>query len=130
MSRSGWRLAACCVAAGLALSGCVSFAEQPAPAKWTQQPELAPESGPSEGGGSGGNNGPGRGGGGGPHRRIRRFPPPEGCKIHHPAVVGTCMDTIDSVAPFPNSDPPAGLAGERKSGRVLQVSLRQHAESV
>nr|CTQ92242.1 Glucose/sorbosone dehydrogenase, lipoprotein LppZ [Kibdelosporangium sp. MJ126-NF4] len=49
------------------------------------------------------------------------MPPPEGCKDFSPAVVGTCMDTIDAVAPFPNSDPPAGLAGERKSGRVLQV---------
>jgi glucose/arabinose dehydrogenase len=31
------------------------------------------------------------------------------------------MDTIGAVAPFPNSDPPAGLAGERKSGKVFQV---------
>ncbi|MFC5112275.1 hypothetical protein [Kibdelosporangium philippinense] len=82
MSRSGWRLAACCVAAGLALSGCVSFAEQPRASEVDQQPELAPESGPSEGGGSGGNNGPGRGGGGGPQTPV---PPPEGCKDYHPA---------------------------------------------
>jgi glucose/arabinose dehydrogenase len=31
------------------------------------------------------------------------------------------MDTLNAVAPFPNSDPPAGLVGERKSGRVMQV---------
>lgn len=36
-------------------------------------------------------------------------------------MIGTCLDTIDAVAPFPNSEPPAGLAGERKSGRVMQV---------
>ncbi|MET0132726.1 MAG: PQQ-dependent sugar dehydrogenase [Kibdelosporangium sp.] len=118
MSRSRWRLAACCAAAGLALSGCVSFAEQPPPPSWTSQPQLEPESGPGGGGSEGGGGGSEGGSRGGPPASI---PPPQGCKDFNPAVIGTCMDTIGAVAPFPNSDPPAGLAGERKSGNVFQV---------
>jgi glucose/arabinose dehydrogenase len=120
VSRSSkWRLAAYCTAAGLALSGCVSFAEQPPPPSWTTQPPLTNQNGPdSEGGGGGGGSG---GGGGGPSRGNQPVPPPQGCKDFHESVIGTCMDTVDSVAPFPNSDPPAGLVGERRSGRVMQV---------
>ncbi|CAM3653452.1 PQQ-dependent sugar dehydrogenase [Kibdelosporangium persicum] len=100
----------------------MSFAEQPPPTSWTTQPQLAPESGPgSDGGGSGGGGGGQGGGGGGDNVPNTPVPPPQGCKDFHPAVIGTCMDTIDAVAPFANSDPPAGLAGERKSGRVMQV---------
>nr|WP_225953981.1 PQQ-dependent sugar dehydrogenase [Kibdelosporangium phytohabitans] len=40
------------------------------------------------------------------------------------------MDTIDAVAPFPNSDPPAGLVGERKSGRVMQVQRGSNPNAV
>jgi hypothetical protein len=110
------------VAAGLALSGCVSFAEQPPPASWTSQPQLEPETGPnSGGGGTGGGSGGGGGNEGSGGRPPGDIPPPQGCKDFNPAVVGTCMDTIDAVAPFLGSDPPSGLAGERKSGIVWQV---------
>ncbi|MEV4318332.1 PQQ-dependent sugar dehydrogenase [Actinocrispum sp. NPDC049592] len=122
MSRSSrWRLAALCAAASLALSGCVSFAEQPPPPSWTTQPELQPETGPDNGGGSNGPSGGSGSGGGGPNPPPASIPPPQGCKDFNPAVIGTCMDSLVAVAPFPNSDPPAGLVGERKSGNVMQV---------
>jgi glucose/arabinose dehydrogenase len=120
VSRSGWRLAAFCTAAGLALSGCVSFAEQPPPASWTTQLRPDPENqqdggtGPSGGGGGGG-------GAGGSRTPSTSVPPPQGCKDFHDAVIGTCLDTVDAVAPYPNSDPPSGLVGEHRSGRVMQV---------
>jgi glucose/arabinose dehydrogenase len=109
----------------VALSGCVSFAEQPPPSIWTTQPPLAPENGPDSGDGATGN---GSGGGGGtPPPSV---PPPQGCKDFHPAVIGTCMDTIAAVAPFSGSDPPGGLAGERKSGRVMQVKALEDASEL
>jgi hypothetical protein len=35
------------------------------------------------------------------------------------------MNTVAAVAAFPGSDPPAGLAGERKSGQVFQVKATE-----
>ncbi|GAB3907488.1 hypothetical protein GCM10029964_105770 [Kibdelosporangium lantanae] len=91
------------------------------PASWTTQPPLNPEN--EQDGGSGGSSGGGGGGGGGgaPRTPSTAVPPPQGCKDFHDSVIGTCMDTVDAVAPYPNSDPPSGLVGERRSGRVMQV---------
>lgn len=122
MSRSRRRLAAYFAVASVALSGCVSFAEQPPPQSWTTQPQLTPETAPNDnGGGPAPGAGGGRGGGGGQRQQQTSVPPPQGCKDFHDSVIGTCMDTIDAVAPFPGSDPPSGLVAERKTGRVMQV---------
>jgi glucose/arabinose dehydrogenase len=114
----------------MALSGCVSFAEQPPPPSWTSQPQLEPEAGPDSGSGGSGTGGRDGGGGNGDRQPPTSIPPPQGCKDFHPAVIGTCMDTLGAVAPFPNSDPPAGLVAERKSGRVMQVRAGEDPAAV
>jgi glucose/arabinose dehydrogenase len=114
----------------MALSGCVSFAEQPPPPSWTSQPQLEPEAGPDSGSGGSGTGGRDGGGCNGDRQPPTSIPPPQGCKDFHPAVIGTCMDTLGAVAPFPNSDPPAGLVAERKSGRVMQVRAGEDPAAV
>ncbi|MDQ3402585.1 MAG: PQQ-dependent sugar dehydrogenase [Actinomycetota bacterium] len=116
-------LAAC--AAGVLLSSCATFTEQPAASEWRDQPALTPQAGPDPN--PGGSDGGPDGGGAPDQQPTTKVPPPDGCKDFHPAVLGTCMDSLVAVATLPgDGSNPTALVGERTTGRVLLV--RQGAE--
>lgn len=104
----------------LLLSSCAEFDDTASDQNWKQAGELTPQAGPEpelpEAGGSRPPNG-------GEQEAPQSVPPPQGCTDYDPAVVQTCLDTVSTVAALPSDGSAAGaLAGERKSGRVLQVA--------
>ncbi|HEX3791194.1 MAG TPA: PQQ-dependent sugar dehydrogenase [Pseudonocardiaceae bacterium] len=108
------------VASVLGAAGCASFASAATPQSWASADPLPPETGPSPSvPGSGGGQGavPGAGG-----DNSAPVPPPQGCEDFNPAVIATCLDTVDAVAALPGTaDDPVGLAAERTTGRILKV---------
>lgn len=113
----------------LLLSGCAEFDDSATGQTFGPSPELTPETGPSPqlpeiGGRS-------RTAPGGPSPSPTPIPPPQGCKDFDKAVIATCLDTVAAVAALPG-DPtrPAALAGERRSGRVLQVAPDKDAVEI
>ena len=108
----GW-----CVAV-LAVSGCATFEQQPTTDAWQSQQSLTPETGPDAEIPGQPTDNPG----GGSPQTGGEIPPPEGCKDYNPAVIGTCMKVLSSVAALP-SDPsdPVALVAERQTGRILRV---------
>jgi glucose/arabinose dehydrogenase len=106
----------------LLLAGCAQFDDTVAEQTYAPAPQLTPQAGPKPqlpeiDGGSDANTP------GGPRTSQTPVPPPQGCKDFDPAVLGTCMDTVTAVAGLPgDGTAPAALAGERKSGRILQVT--------
>lgn len=105
----------------LLLAGCAHFDDTVAGQTYAPAPQLTPQAGPKPqlpdvGGTDAGNNPSG------PRTSQTPVPPPQGCKDFDPAVIGTCMDTVTAIAGLPgDGTAPAALAGERKSGRILQV---------
>lgn len=104
----------------LLLSACAEF-DDTASAEWSKAPELTPQQGPeptlpeSSNGGESGRPEPSRPG------EPSSIPPPDGCTDFDPAVIATCLDSIDAVAAFTGGAAPSALAGERKSGKVFRV---------
>ncbi|MGQ0839764.1 PQQ-dependent sugar dehydrogenase [Actinokineospora sp.] len=112
-------LAAAC-AAGVLLSGCATFTAQPPPPSWQPRAPLTPQTAPAPDVGQGGGGGGGEQAGEQPP--MSEIPPPNGCKDFHPAVLGTCMDTLVAVAALPGDGRnPTALVGERTTGRILLV---------
>lgn len=112
-------------AAGL-VAGCAQFDDTAPDGEWHEAPELTPQAGPQpelpEAPQGGGGIDPGPGGGpGGQDEKPKEYPPPEGCKDHNPAVIGTCLDTVTAVAALPVAGVEAALAGEQRTGRVFKV---------
>ncbi|MCA1655737.1 MAG: PQQ-dependent sugar dehydrogenase [Pseudonocardiaceae bacterium] len=102
----------------LLTGGCASFADQPPPESWRPQEQLTPQGGPQPS--VPGEGTPGPAPGEGPQTEI---PPPNGCVDYHPAVIGTCLDTVSAVAALPgDGTDPTALVGERRSGRILRVN--------
>lgn len=106
----------------LLLSSCARFDESSAAeSDWSPAPDLTAEQGPQpelpEGNGDGPPGGQEDGA-----EEPSEIPPPEGCTDHDPAVIGTCLDTVDAVAALPGGNTPSALAGERKSGTVSRVA--------
>jgi glucose/arabinose dehydrogenase len=104
------------------LAGCASFDDRAAGQTFEPAPDLTAPAGPQpqlpEVDGNSGGNGTSR-----PSAPQTSIPPPQGCTDFDKAVIATCLDTVSAVAALPGSDAaPAALAGERKSGRVLQVT--------
>ncbi|SDC62566.1 PQQ-dependent sugar dehydrogenase [Actinokineospora iranica] len=102
----------------LLVTSCASFAEQPPPESWQPKVPLSPQAAPEPDAGGG------IGGGGGEDKRppASEIPPPDGCRDFHPAVLGTCLDTLVAVAALPgDGSNPTALVGERKTGRILLV---------
>ncbi|OLR91618.1 PQQ-dependent sugar dehydrogenase [Actinokineospora bangkokensis] len=117
--RSRVLAASSAAAAALLLSSCATFTDQPAPSSWSAAPQLSPQAAPDpqEGGGSGGG-----GGIGGTAVPPTSVPPPDGCKDFHPAVLGTCLDTVSAVAALPGDGTnPSALVGERATGNIYLV---------
>lgn len=102
-------------------SACAEF-DDTAAADWSKAPELTPQQGPQptlpESGNGGGEGRPEPGG----PENPTSIPPPDGCTDYDPAVIATCLDSIDAVAAFTGGAEPSALAGERKSGKVLRVA--------
>ncbi|HKS48235.1 MAG TPA: PQQ-dependent sugar dehydrogenase [Amycolatopsis sp.] len=114
--KTPWLLVAC----GILLSGCAKFDDRAAGQTFGPEPALSAPAGPRpelpEIDGSSG-NGPA-----GPAAPRTSVPPPQGCTDFDKAVIATCLDTISALATLPgDAGFPAGLAAERRSGRVLQV---------
>jgi glucose/arabinose dehydrogenase len=115
--RAPWLL----VASGVLLSGCASFDDRAAGQTFAPAPQLSAPAGPQPqlpeiDGNSG--NGTTR-----PTAPPTTVPPPQGCTDYDKAVIATCLDTVAAVAALPSGEsPPGALAGERKSGRVMQVA--------
>jgi glucose/arabinose dehydrogenase len=117
------RLLAMLALAGVAVTGCANFSgqdAQAAPTTWSAEPTLTPENAPEPSmpgsGGSSQNNGGNSGG------SSTAVPPPQGCTDYNPAVIATCLDTVDAVAALPSSPTdPVVLAAERSTGRILKV---------
>lgn len=105
----------------LLTAGCATFADQPPPESWRPQEQLTPQGGPepdAPGEGTPGEGEPGSGGG-----APQEIPPPNGCTDYHPAVIGTCLDTVVAVAALPGDGmDPTALVGERRTGRILRVN--------
>jgi glucose/arabinose dehydrogenase len=108
---------------GLLLAGCAQFDDTAAGQTFAPAPQLTPQAGPTpqlpefDGGSVGGPPG------GGSPTPPTPIPPPQGCKDFDPAVIATCLDTVSAVAGLPfDGTTPAALAGERTSGRILQVA--------
>lgn len=106
----------------LVTAGCATVAEQPE--DWRPQDQIEPQAAPEPqdpgSGGSGGNGGPG--GGNRPPPSPSQVPPPNGCTDFHPAVIGTCLNQLTSVAALPgDGSDPSALVGERTTGRILLV---------
>ncbi|OZM74043.1 glucose dehydrogenase [Amycolatopsis antarctica] len=107
-------------AGALLLSSCARFDDSAAEQTYQPAPELTPQAGPQPELPEAGGGGP-RPGGPGPS--AEPVPPPQGCTDFDPAVVQTCLDTVSTVAALPgDGSTPGALAGERRSGRVLQVA--------
>jgi glucose/arabinose dehydrogenase len=108
--------------AGLLLSGCANFADQPPPQSWRPQQSMTPEAAP-EPRVPGEAAGPDENGGGNVDRGApTSVPPPNGCTDYHPAVIATCLSSVVAVAALPgDGTDPVGLVGERTTGRVLRV---------
>jgi hypothetical protein len=109
----------------LLLSGCARFDNTAAGQTFTPAPQLTPQAGPvpqlPEIGGPGASSAPSQG-------SPTPIPPPQGCKDFDKAVIATCLDTVSAVAGLPgDGSAPAALAGERKSGRILQVAAGRPA---
>lgn len=103
----------------LVVSGCATFTEQPPSASWQVQVPLTAQAAPEPRPG-----GPGGGGDGGAGERQapQSVPPPDGCTDFHPAVLGTCLDSLTAVAALPgDGSNPTALVGERTTGRILLV---------
>ena len=116
--RAPWLVAAC----GVVLAGCASFDDRAAGQTFEPAPQLSAPAGPQpqlpEMDGSSGSDGTTQ-----PSAPRTSVPPPQGCTDFDKAVIATCLDTVSAVAALPGTDSaPAALAGERKSGRVLQVA--------
>ncbi|TNC23389.1 PQQ-dependent sugar dehydrogenase [Amycolatopsis alkalitolerans] len=114
--RAPWLVAAC----GVLLAGCASFDDRAAGQTFEPAPQLSAPAGPQpqlpEIDGSSGSATPR------PSAPQTSIPPPQGCTDFDKAVIATCLDTVSTVAALPGTESgPAALAGERKSGRVLQV---------
>ncbi|MGC7102462.1 PQQ-dependent sugar dehydrogenase [Amycolatopsis lurida] len=103
----------------LLLSGCADFDGTPTAQDWKPAPELTPQAGPQPELPGAEGTGPSKPGPSAPPTSV---PPPQGCKDFDEAVIGTCLDTVAAVAALPGGQTPAALAGERKSGRVFQVT--------
>ncbi|WP_235925912.1 PQQ-dependent sugar dehydrogenase [Actinokineospora pegani] len=117
MPRGNRVLAAPLAAAALLLSSCATIDDQPAAADWSAAPSLTPQEPPAPDDPRG--LGPGGGGDTAPSTSV---PPPDGCKDFHPAVLGTCLDSLVAVAALPGDGAaPAAFVGERATGRVLLV---------
>jgi len=117
MARVPWLLVAC----GLVLSGCAKFDDRVAGQTFDPQPQLSAPAGPQpELPEIDGNSGTGAPAPGAPRASV---PPPQGCTDFDKAVIATCLDTVTAVVALPgDASGPAALAGERKTGRVLQVA--------
>ncbi|GAB2990317.1 PQQ-dependent sugar dehydrogenase [Amycolatopsis acidiphila] len=116
--RAPWLVAAC----GVVLAGCASFDDRASGQTFEPAPDLTAPAAPQpelpELDGNSGGDGTTR-----PSAPQTSVPPPQGCTDFDKAVIATCLDTVAAVAALPGSDAaPAALAGERKSGRVLQVT--------
>ncbi|GAA4658085.1 MULTISPECIES: PQQ-dependent sugar dehydrogenase [Amycolatopsis] len=116
--RAPWLVAAC----GVVLAGCASFDDRAAGQTFEPAPQLTAPAGPQpqlpEIDGSSDADGGSR-----PSAAPTPIPPPQGCTDFDKAVIATCLDTVSAVAALPNTgSAPSALAGERKSGRVLQVT--------
>jgi glucose/arabinose dehydrogenase len=106
----------------LITAGCATVAEQPQ--DWRPQDQIEPQAAPEpQDPGSGGSGGTGGGGGGTrPPSSPSQVPPPDGCTDFHPAVIGTCLNQLASVAALPgDGSDPSALVGERTTGRILLV---------
>ncbi|MGH3432266.1 MAG: PQQ-dependent sugar dehydrogenase [Thermocrispum sp.] len=122
-SRSSSRLLAAVTVCGLVLTGCAQFDDSASDGEFRAAPELTPQRGPQPDlpEAPGGSEGPG-GAVPGADGRPEEIPPPDGCKDHDPAVLGTCLDTVVAVAALPPvNGQPAALAAEQGTGRVLRV---------
>ena len=113
---------------GLLLAGCAQFDDTAAGQTYAPAPQLTPQAGPKpqlpeiDGGNVGGRPS------GGSRPSPTPIPPPQGCKDFDKAVIATCLDTVSAVAGLPgDGTTPAALAGERKSGRILQVTMGRDA---
>ncbi|MGH3494527.1 MAG: PQQ-dependent sugar dehydrogenase, partial [Sciscionella sp.] len=120
MNRRSHRGAQLVAALGMvtALAACAHIPEAAAPRHWHNQPSLQPENPPSV-------EVPGLGKAlpRSPQAAPSSVPPPQGCKDFNPAVIATCLNPVSAVVALPGSDAePSGLAAERGTGRVLQVS--------
>jgi glucose/arabinose dehydrogenase len=111
----------------LLLTGCAQFDDTAARQTYSPAPQLTPQAGPRpqlpeiEGNDT---NGPG----GAPRTSQTPIPPPQGCKDFDKAVIATCLDTVSAVAALPGDGSlPSALAGERKSGRILQTTAGKDA---
>jgi len=115
-----WRTLVAGVTVGGALlsAGCAAFSDQPE--DWHPQSELTPQAPPEpelpgDSGGATGQSQP-------KQPKPSDVPPPDGCKDYNPAVIGTCMSTVVSVAAVPgDGQEPAAYVGERDTGRILRV---------
>jgi len=115
-----WPLAVAASGA-LLLTSCARFDDTASEQTWSPAPELTPQAGPQpelpEAGGARPGPPPGS------QESRQEVPPPQGCTDFDPAVVETCLDTVSTVAALPGDGSSVGaLAGERRSGRVLQVA--------
>jgi glucose/arabinose dehydrogenase len=112
----------------LLLAGCANFDDSAAKQTYGPAPQLSPQAGPKpqlpeiDGGKAG------EAQGGSPRSSQTPIPPPQGCKDFDKAVIATCLDTVTAVAGLPSDGATAAaLAGERKSGRILQVATEKDA---
>jgi glucose/arabinose dehydrogenase len=109
------------------LAGCASFDDTAAGQTYVAAPQLTPLAGPKpqlpeiDGGQAGDAQGS-------PRTSPTPIPPPQGCKDFDNAVIATCLDTVTTVAGLPGDGTnPAALAGERKSGRIMEVAAGKDA---
>lgn len=109
-------------ACGVLLAGCADFDNRAAGQTFAPAPKLTEPAGPvprlpGEPEGGSPSKAPG------PSAPPTSVPPPQGCKEFDKAVIATCLDTVSALAALPGSDTtPSALAGERKTGRIMQVS--------
>ena len=112
----------------LLLAGCANFNDTAAGQTFGPAPQLTPQAGPKPqlpqiGGGQAGDAQ-----GNAPRSSQTPIPPPQGCKDFDKAVIATCLDTVTAVAGLPSDGSnAAALAGERKSGRIMQVATGKDA---
>lgn len=111
-------------ACGVVLAGCANFQNPAAGQTFKPAPTLTQPAGPTPrlpGEPEGGS----RSGTPGPSAPTTSVPPPQGCTDFDKAVIATCLDTVSALAALPGAEQvPAALAGERRSGRVMQVSAQ------